>query len=120
MIFLDDERSPTQCVDYMRRMIGKHSSLYLEDWTVVKSYLEFVRVVKKNIGKITYVSFDHDLGDGYNKLSADEYFHHEEKTGCDCATYMIELYREKDLELPIVMVHSLNPIGRMRIQNLFK
>lgn len=127
-IFLDDFRDPIDCVTYMHTRIKQKNPIYLDDWKVVRSYREFVDVVKENAGEITHVSFDHDLGDEHYLLcnakytNWDEYYDDDnrEMTGYDCAKWLLEYYREKVLALPEIYVHSMNPVGTQNIINLFK
>jgi len=122
-IYLDDVRTPTNT----------------EDWTVVRNYDEFVDVVTQNgIDSLGIVSLDHDLGDTamkeyFNNVSPNyelNYDNIREKTGLDCAKYLINEYYDKNpnrLELsrqekrsepfnfPMVYVHSANPIGSANI-----
>ena len=120
-LFLDDVRNPSECVHYMYQRIGKLNPIYLEDWHLVRNYKEFKEFVDKNIGKITHVSFDHDLADiHYDPSTWTESFKYHEETGLDCAKYLKQLYEETNTPLPIMFVHSMNPVGTENIINLFK
>jgi len=130
-IFLDDVRIPLDCISYMHQRIGTLNPIYQEKWIIVKNYDQFKVLidscVEKNV-KVTHVSFDHDLADehydpimlkeegDYNSL----YNTFKEKTGLDCAKYLNELYIRNELELPIMFVHSMNPVGTQNIINVFK
>lgn len=123
-VFLDDERQPQQCIHYMHLRIGKDNPIYLEDWVIVRNFDQFLLLIEtyfeKNI-KITHISFDHDLADlHYDPATGKESFSYHEKTGYDCAKFMKEFYEEKKLDLPILYVHSMNPVGAENIINLFK
>jgi hypothetical protein len=71
------------------------------------------------------ISFDHDLGEEAMK----EYFRNvktrgiidygniSEKTGLDCAKYMVNKVMGTDIKLPKVYCHSANPVGAMNIIN---
>lgn len=117
-IFLDDFRRPGYCTQYMYRRIGNLISLYSEEWEVVTNFNEFVSVVIENINKITHVSFDHDLSEEHYLYDA-FYNRYTEKTGYDCAEWMLTFYKKMDKSLPEVFVHSMNPVGRERIEKLF-
>lgn len=85
-LFLDDEREP----------VGN-------DWVIVRSYDEAVAYVEGN-GFPSYVSFDHDLGEG--------------KTGYDFAKWLVEKDMDEDW-LPdnfFFYVHSQNPVGAENIR----
>lgn len=106
-IYLDDLRTP----------IG-------DDWIVVRNYAEFVSTVSKiGLNNISQISLDHDLGDSAMK----EYFSNvmpnykldyeniKEKTGYDCAKWLVKESMEKGIVLPQIYVHSANPIGAANI-----
>ena len=115
-LFLDDERQPQQAALYMQPRIGKLNPIYLEEWMVVKTYSQFVIAVSKYHNEITHMSFDHDLANiHYNALTGKQSFEYREKTGYDCAKWLVEFYEEKKINLPIYFVHSMNPIGAENI-----
>lgn len=122
-IFLDDFRLPHDCVTYMQARIGKLNPIYLQEWLVVKNYDEFVKAVSENIDIITHVSFDHDLADEHYApetwATGGDYMY-TEKTGAECAKWMKEFYKKNQTDLPIIFVHSMNPIGTQNIINAFK
>ena len=103
-------------------------------WTVVKNYEEFKLIVEscfdRNV-KFKYVSFDHDLAEQHytpekywdNYQASEKYQNaqkYTEKTGEDCAKYMKEIHEKFNTPLPIIYVHSMNPVGAQRIINVFK
>jgi len=126
-IFLDDVREPADCIGYMYRRIGKDNLLYIEKWCVVRNYFSFIGLVQlcqENNIEITHISFDHDLGyvmteDQGKIIIADDY-KEEDKTGLDCAKFIKELYQREGKKLPIMFVHSMNPVGTQHIIDLFK
>jgi hypothetical protein len=120
-LFLDDERHPHQVtwVDIPKNVI----------WNVVRSYDEFVAHITE-FGKPKYVTFDHDLADTHyavmleeNKYEYDDgdmkktFDYGSEKTGFDCAKWLVEYCHENDVHFPIFEVHSMNPIGAKRIND---
>ena len=114
-LYLDDVRTPiTTLPDY-------------EEWVVVRNYDEFVDWITKN-GIPELISFDHDLANehivdyfrqrrikGYQTPDYDSYY---EKTGMDCAKWLINYAEENDLKINYVSVHSHNPVGAKNIQSL--
>jgi hypothetical protein len=107
-LFLDDIRNPIDVYNYILRQ-----KIYLEnDWAIVRSYDEFVAYIKQH-GLPTFVSFGHDLTDGH--YSAD---YTDERTGYDCAKFLLEYCNGMDVEVPPFNCHSMNPIGKERIINL--
>ncbi len=130
-IFLDDVRIPTDCLLYMHKRIGLMKSVYLDyDWNVVRNYPAFVKAINEFKGKITHISFDHDLADGhYHKNMQEgvinynsEDFNSDDfnKTGFHAAKYFKQVYDQEKLEYPVLFVHSMNPVGTQNIVNLFK
>lgn len=69
----------------------------------VRCFQEFVDFIKQN-GLPKLISFDHDLG--------------EEKTGYDCAKWLVEYCMDMKLPLPKFSVHSQNSVGKENIQKL--
>jgi hypothetical protein len=128
-IFLDDVRNPSDCASYMHKRIGLANSIYInESWVVVRNFEDFQKVVEENLGKISTISFDHDLADShYDPSMYESYEKYEEaiknvkeKTGYDCAIWFKELYILKDLAFPVIVVHSMNPVGTRRINQVFE
>jgi hypothetical protein len=116
-------------------MIDKKLKLYLDDvrtpfdteWVVVRNYDEFVStILKHGLENFEVISLDHDLGD----TAMDEYFNNvvknfkidynniKEKTGLDCAKWLVSHYLKfsnEDYKFPTVYTHSANPIGASNI-----
>ena len=106
-VYLDDKRTPVE-----------------KDWIVVRNYDEFVQKIEEiGLDKIELISLDHDLG----KTAIDEYFNNvsknyildynniEEKTGYDCAKWLVNKSIDSGIDLPLIYVHSANPIGSANI-----
>ena len=93
-IWLDDFRTPT----------------VPDDETVfwLKNYNEFVSCVMGLGTKISncIVHFDHDLG--------------EEKSGYDCAKWLIDWCLGHGYIAPDYDIQSSNPVGRQNIESVFK
>lgn len=120
-IYLDDVRTPID-----------------KDWIVVRSYDEFVSKVSEiGLPNIETISLDHDLGvtamrEYFKNVSPNytlDYTNIEEKTGYDCAKWLVDYYYEKyhndemlskdkkslGIPFPKVYTHSANPIGSANI-----
>ena len=115
-IYLDDVRTPIE-----------------PEWTVVRDYEQFVtKVLEVGLENIETISLDHDLGvtamkEYFNNVSPNytlDYNNIEEKTGYDCAKWLIKHYlddyenkssrdtkRKNGIPFPTVYTHSANPIG---------
>jgi hypothetical protein len=120
-LFLDDFRHPYDCVSYMLDPI-KYAKW---NWVTVKSYDEFVKKIEDD-GLPVFISFDHDLADEhydktmyqgveeYNK----KYEGFQEKTGLDCAKWLVNHCMDTGQRLPEFEVHSMNPAGGENIRSL--
>jgi len=115
-------------------MFKKNIYLYLDDvripkddrWEVVTNYDEFVAHIELNgIENYECISLDHDLGEEamqeyYRNVATNgfiEYNNIGEKTGLDCARYLVNKVMGKGIVLPKVYCHSANPVGAMNIIN---
>jgi hypothetical protein len=102
--------------------------LYLDDvripkadnWEVVRNYDEFVAHIRlKGLGAYEVISLDHDLGEGamveyYTNVKPNyelDYNRIPEKTGMDCARFLVAEAMNTKIPLPVIYVHSANPIG---------
>ena len=117
-LFLDDFRMPVDCSRYMQ-----NPGLYnLNQWVIVRNYDEFVKFIEKN-GLPDMISFDHDLADEHysnDMYSGTEVYNKNyetftEKTGMDCAKWLVDYCMDKDQSLPEYIVHSMNPAGGKNI-----
>jgi hypothetical protein len=106
-LYLDDIRSPNN-----------------DDWYVVRNYDEFVAHIRLNgLDKYEVISLDHDLGDTaqheyYNNVSPNyqlDYNNILEKTGLDCAKWLVAESMNSKIPLPQIYTHSANPIGSANI-----
>ena len=106
-LYLDDIRTPTE-----------------GEWEVVRNYDEFVAHIKMNgLESYEVISLDHDLGDTakneyYNNVRDNykiDYNNITEKTGLDCAKFLVAESMTKGVPLPQIYVHSANPIGSANI-----
>jgi len=118
-LFLDDFRHPYDCIAYMQ-----NKRIYSQlDWTIARNYKEFITLIEER-GLPELISFDHDLAqehydpimyDGvedYSKL----YETFEEKTGFECAKWLVDYCMDNSLGLPEFEIHSMNPAGGENIR----
>jgi hypothetical protein len=127
-LFLDDIRIPKDAINLIPTDFNK---LYWEDdWDIVRNYDEFVQYIEVN-GVPEFVSFDHDLADfhydfkpeDYENMSEDEMimkFGSMEKTGLDCAKFLVEYCADENIALPDYLVHSANPAGKENIEKFLE
>ncbi len=91
LLWLDDFRNPK---DYI-----------VEECNVIwiKNYETFCKYIEEN-GLPDIICFDHDLG--------------EEKSGYDCAKYLVNYCQQHNLDIPEYDIQSSNPVGRDNIKGL--
>jgi len=106
-IYLDDIRTPND-----------------ERWIICRNYNEFVSKVDGiGLDNIETISLDHDLGETaireYFKNVTNNYIldyaNIHEKTGYDCAKWLVEKSIDTGVNLPTILTHSANPIGSANI-----
>lgn len=111
-LFLDDIRNPKE-VTWERIPFGVQ-------WDIVRNYDKFVKTVEEK-GLPVFVTFDHDLADEHYPKSSEDYLKgvdsskFREKTGFDCAKWMVEYCEENALPFPEFRCHSMNPVGKKNI-----
>jgi hypothetical protein len=102
-IYLDDVRTPIE-----------------GEWLIARDYNEFVLLIKNHgLENINIISLDHDLGDTamleyYNNVKDNyklDYENIKEKTGYDCCKWLVNESMDNNIPLPLIYVHSANPIG---------
>lgn len=104
-LYLDDVRVPKE-----------------EHWILVKNYDEFVNKVNEiGLENFYTISLDHDLGMSamreWHRTEGEEinYDNIKEKTGMDCAKFLVELSMDTGIDLPLILVHSANNVGSVNI-----
>lgn len=105
-IFLDDIRNPNDVKVYLPE---KEQIKYLcREWVIVRSFSEFKTYIENN--EIPYlISLDHDLG-------CNEYAEEYPSGYHACKWLAYHLRKKESFELPIVLCHSQNPIGKVNIE----
>lgn len=117
-LLLDDVRSLKDVMAYT-----KFPKNIANNWKMAINYDEFVDTIKTH-GMPKYISFDHDLSfEMYPKTEEDlykpiDYSKHIEKSGYECAKWLILYCLDNDCELPLYGVHSMNPVGKANIFQL--
>lgn len=111
-LFLDDNRIPTH-VTWVNLPTCQH-------YSVVRNYNEFVDLITLR-GLPKFVTYDHDLADSHygDGLRGDDinYNKYVEKTGYDCAKWLVNECMKKGVKHPPYMCHSMNPVGKQNIIN---
>jgi hypothetical protein len=118
VLFLDDVRNPD---DVTWAMFPRD-----ETTIIVRSYETFVRHVVLS-GVPDFVCFDHDLADEHYVAMLKEnesdpikqleaiVDYGKEKTGYDCAKWLVDYCADNKKKFPEYIVHSMNPAGKERI-----
>ncbi len=114
ILWLDDLRNP---------FLNLEGRVPKEDGIIhwVLNYEEFVMWIEK-FGLPDIISFDHDLATEH--YTPEKYWHdyqlskeyqesqnYTEKTGMDCAKWLVEYCMNNQKELPFFYFHSANPVG---------
>ena len=110
LLWLDDIRDPLKDNWLVFSPIGTDCEVM---W--VKSYNEFVGYIE-SYGLPDAICFDHDLSD-YQVccvILGDPIPEHE-KTGMDCAKWLVEYCMDNNLKLPKWNIQSANPVGKENI-----
>lgn len=122
-LFLDDERMPEDVTWVKLPCPEKHNS----NWNIVRNYGKFctsIEYLYKHTGYLPrFISFDHDLGRVHyvNAIKGLPANHGtDEKTGMDCAKWLVEFCLENNLDFPEYICHSQNPIGKENIVGLIE
>ena len=106
LIWLDDMRDPSTRYEntiytYSEYFTCSGMGCPIIKW--IKDYDSFVKEIEEN-GLPFEIAFDHDLGEG--------------KSGFDCAKWLVEYCMDHNVEPPICVSQSSNPIGKDNILNL--
>lgn len=99
LLWIDDVRDPFQNDWLNFSPIGKNV-----DVTWVTNYQEFIDWIMI-YGLPDGICFDHDLGSN-------------EKTGYDCAKWLVEYCMNNNKPLPEYAIQSANPVGKENINSL--
>ena len=123
VLWLDDLRNPYLDIEGRVPKVGG-----TVEW--VLNYEQFVQWIEK-FGLPDIISFDHDLADEH--YTPPEYWHdyevskkyqesqdYQEKTGMDCAKWLVEYCMDNQEKLPTFYVHSANPVGADNIRGLLE
>lgn len=122
-LFLDDIRFPKDAWGYTKFYPHLES-----EWEIARNYEQFVEIIEEK-GMPDLISFDHDLADSHytpSHLWSDydkskewqEQQVHSEKTGYDCAKWLVNYCLDNNVQLPKYFVHSMNPVGLDNILGL--
>ncbi len=127
LLWLDDIRNPF-LNEEGKVPTDKNGEYYNINW--VLNYEQFVKWIEL-FGLPDAISFDHDLADEHYtpKYFWDNYEEskkfqewrsqsYQEKTGMDCAKWLVDYCMDNEKKLPKIFVHSANPVGADNIKGL--
>lgn len=126
LLWLDDTRNPFEADWLVFSPIELSNPKEEVIW--VKSYQEFIDWISKN-GLPNGICFDHDLGipkqleyraKGASKLQSRRLARETEKTGYDCAKWLVDYCINNNKSLPKYNIQSANPIGKENIDGYLK
>jgi len=110
-LFLDDQRYPNS-ISWVK--IPQNI-----EWTIVRNYDQFISTILAK-GFPHFICYDHDLADCHYKDAFGnkeiDYNKYSEKTGYDCAKWLVQYCVNRNVKHPPFIVHSLNPIGKKNIE----
>ena len=120
VLWLDDLRDPNDILwkDYI--------PLYFScELTWVKNYDDFCDWIIKN-GLPTTICFDHDLGSDISREKVKNGMSKSRarkekigtKTGMDAAKWLVDYCIDNDLDLPMWIIQSANPVGKDNINGI--
>lgn len=111
LLWLDDVRNPLENNWLVFSPIEQPFNVV---W--VKSYDEFKSYIVDN-GMPDAICFDHDL-DPNQGLEGIEII--GEKTGYDCAKWLVWFCYENKIKLPLYNIQSANPVGKQNIKSILE
>jgi hypothetical protein len=122
-LFLDDIRNPADT-----GYTGKIGFYVNTSWVIVRNYDQFCKEIASRFeadeSLPDLVSFDHDLADEHYHPSMGNVYEYntisknfKEKTGMDCAKWLVDYCLDNGFDLPTCWVHSANPVGKRNIQS---
>jgi len=124
LLWLDDARDPfDKEIDWVVfSPIGRNVDIA---WVV--SYKEFTEYIQTH-GLPDGICFDHDLGDIVEKKSRSKGMSKKisrqlkqmEKTGYDCAKWLVSFCLDNNKQIPPYNIQSANPVGKENIDKLLK
>jgi len=126
LLWLDDIRNPF-IGDWLLQYSPDYYYMETNEQQVVwvKTYKEFCSWITEN-GLPEVICFDHDLSDfqsmksGYPHLMDDVEWPKTEKTGMDCAHWLVNYCIDNNVDLPQWKIQSANEVGKENIDKLLK
>lgn len=125
-LMLDDIRIPMHChLHDEQKTLQQASGVPNESWDIVRSYDEFVGYVE-TYGIPHVISFDNDLDPlsevaTYDDMQATGIYDSDrlkQKTGVDCANWLVEYCVKTQSPIPRYYVHSANSLARPIIREI--
>ena len=111
-LYLDDVRFPKDSLKWCKEQP-------LVEWVIVRNYNQFVEIIKQR-GVPNHISFDNDLSDFDAANAKTPNYQPKEKTGYDCAKFLVNYCQDNNVKFPHYTVHSMNPVGKENIITLIE
>lgn len=125
ILFLDDIRTPRMVFHYDIATAMQAPFNNEEKWDIVRDYNEFVDYIRtyyESYNKLPeLITFDHDLADVHYTALTHEAINNmdcDEKTGYDCAKWLVDFCIDNNLNMCKYLCHSQNPAGKENILGL--
>jgi hypothetical protein len=121
LLFLDDYRNPIEKKEWL--VFSPIEQPYELVW--ILDYDGFTKHIQER-GLPDAICFDHDLSDfqafkaNYPELMEDVPWPETEKTGMDCAKWLVEYCMDNKKPLPLYNIQSANPVGKENIDKYLK
>lgn len=126
LLWLDDFRNPYKSTNNWIEKYAPRWENRLDEVVWVKNYDEFTNWIVNN-GLPFQIAFDHDLADSH--YAPKEHWNDKydawlesqsitEKTGMDCAKWLVEYCMDYKKDLPLWVIQSANKAGAENIQGL--
>jgi hypothetical protein len=125
-LMLDDIRHPMHChLHDEQKTLQQASGIPNESWDIVRSYDEFVGYIE-TYGVPHVISFDNDLDpllevSTYDDMQVTGIYDSnrlKQKTGVDCANWLVEYCTKIQSPIPRYYVHSANSLARPIIRKI--
>lgn len=118
LLWLDDKRNPFENEEWLR--YSPIEKPFKVVW--IKTYRQFVKWIQKN-GLPDAICFDHDISDFSYDIIGFLFYKRplcKEKTGYDCAKWLVGYCMDNELALPKWNIQSSNVPGKENINGIFQ
>lgn len=128
LLWLDDTRDPNGYHSDGNTWVSCFTPIQAPyEVTWAKNYNDFIKYISDN-GLPNAICFDHDLGienhaqrisEGMSKRQSRK-LKPLEKSGYDCAKWLVDYCIDNSKQLPLYSIQSMNPVGKENIKCLLE